>query len=118
VREHGKIVVGIGAEKANKQLRDAFDTYFVVPAARTASSKVSQSNQPASNTKTSPFDTDWLRSIFAGVSKDGETVDLQVLGRKLAAAKSDYKKGHRTLQNFLKKSGIFAVSGDKVRLTD
>jgi hypothetical protein len=48
------------------------------------------------------------------VAGDGTAADIQALGRALNKRDADYKKGYRTLQNFLSKTGYFVVKGSDV----
>jgi len=49
--------------------------------------------------------------MFREVSKDGVSADKQALGRLLAKVRPDYKKGYRTLENYLRKSLDYAFGG-------
>ncbi|HLF21460.1 MAG TPA: NYN domain-containing protein [Aestuariivirga sp.] len=116
IRENGKGIDGIGEPKATKPLQRAFDEYHIVAAepARKAPAK----KPPAAVRKAAPaaFDKARLVELFREVSKDGVSADKQALGRLLAKDKPDYKKGYRTLENYLRKSGLFDVKDGTVTL--
>ena len=111
IREFGKGVDGIGESKATKPLQLAFDNYTVVAAE--PAKKLSAKKPPAAPAvrKAAPaaFDKARLVEMFREVSKDGVSADKQALGRLLAKVRPDYKKGYRTLENYLRKSGLFDV---------
>lgn len=123
IREHGKGIDGIGEAKAKTTLRSAFDQFIVMgkspPAVRTPEAKPPVAKAPAKKAPASiaGIDKTWLLSIFDATRKSSESCDLQALGRALAAAKTDYKKGHRTLDNYLKKSGLFEIRDKHVYRT-
>jgi len=118
IRENGKGVDGIGESKATKPLQRAFDEYHVV-AVEPAKKAPARKPAPAPVRKAAALaeiDISRLVELFRGVSKDGMTADKQALGRVLAADIPHYKKGYRTLENFLRKSGRFEVKDGTVRL--
>jgi len=118
IREHGKGVDGIGESKATKPLQLAFDEYTVV--ATEPAKKAPAKKPPPAPIRKAPapaeIDKGRLVELFRGVSKDGVTAGKQALGRVLAAGSPNYKKGYRTLENFLRKSGLFEVEDGTVRL--
>ena len=118
IREYGKGIDGVGESKATKPLRLAFDEYTVV-AAESAKRAPAKKTPPAPVRKVAAaaeVDKGRLVELFRGVSKDGVTADKQALGRVLAAEIPHYKKGYRTLENYLRKSGLFDVKDGTVRL--
>lgn len=118
IREYGKGVDGIGESKATKPLQRAFDEYRVV-AAEPAKKAPARKPPPAPVRKAAApveIDKGRLVELFRGVSKDGVTADKQALGRALAADSPHYKKGYRTLENFLRKSGLFEIADGTARL--
>ncbi|NJM30957.1 MAG: hypothetical protein HC855_13425 [Rhizobiales bacterium] len=56
------------------------------------------------------------RQIYDTVANGSESAGLQSLGRAFAKDYPTYKKGYRSLQNFLRKSGLFEIAGNDVRL--
>jgi hypothetical protein len=118
IREYGKGVDGIGESKATKPLQLAFDEYTVVATepARKAPAKKPQPAPVRKAATAAEIDKGRLVELFRGVSKDGVTADKQALGRVLAADTPHYKKGYRTLENFLRKSGVFDVKDGTARL--
>lgn len=136
VRENGKAISGIGEEKATRALQSAFDDFTVVPTARTAPVREPKARAvapkppvapkaaiaekaPAKASRRGPapaIDHAWLKSVFAEISGDNGQANLQTLARALAAANPDYKRGYRTLDNYLKQSGLFEVKDRHVHL--
>jgi NYN domain-containing protein len=118
IRESGRGVDGIGESKATKPLQLAFDTYTVVAPepARKVSAKKSPPAPVRKAATAAEIDKGRLIELFRGVSKDGVTADKQALGRVLAADIPHYKKGYRTLENYLRKSGLFDVKDGTARL--
>lgn len=115
VREHGRGIDGIGKSKARPSLKSAFDNFTIVgvrevakPAPKPATKKAVSKAAPKAVAK-NKIDTLWLLSIFDDIRKSAEFCDVQALGRALAAANPNYKKGHRTLDNYLKNSGLFDI---------
>jgi len=118
IRENGKRVDGIGELKATKPLQHAFDEYHVVAAepAKKAPAKKPPAAPPIRKAALAAVDKTRLVELFREASKDGMSADKQALGRLLAKDKPDYKKGYRTLENFLRKSGLFEVKDGTARL--
>jgi uncharacterized LabA/DUF88 family protein len=138
IREHGKGIDGIGEAKARSSLKLAFDNFTLLQAKSSSkpATKITAKPVPKSESKSEPravarkvtakpivkipthaaVDAEWLKDIFHKARKDAEFADLQSLGRALAAANSGYKKGHRTLDNFLRKSGLFEIRDKNVYL--
>jgi hypothetical protein len=122
IREHGKGIDGVGESKAPKPLRSAFDTYAVFGP---VGERKAAAPKPAPAAKTSPasakrpasppdIDTAWLDSMFATAANGGATAGLQSLARLMAAKRPDYRKGYRTVENYLRKSGLFDVKDGTV----
>lgn len=120
IRENGKGVDGIGEGKSKEFLRSAFDRFVIVPAApqkKTPAAKAMPQPvkkiapiEPVKKRNTQPeIDRALLRKVFITVSKDGKSADVLALGRNLAVDYPKYKKGYRTLENFLRKSGMFEL---------
>jgi hypothetical protein len=142
VRENGKSISGIGEVKATQSLQGAFDDFIIVPAPKpmavkeprpkaTPKAMAAPAPKPAvaqkpatvkptvkaASVRAAPaIDTQWLRKVFTEVRKADGTANLQSLARALAAARPDYKKGYRTLDNYLKESGLFQVKDNHVHL--
>jgi hypothetical protein len=137
IREYGKSISGIGEEKATHALQSAFDDFTIVPVPkvvavkepkeakpRPAAVKPAAAAKPAAEKKAPAkastrgpqpaIDTAWLTEVFAKVAQGGNAANLQSLARALAAANPDYKRGYRTLENFLKKSGLFEIKDQHV----
>jgi hypothetical protein len=120
IREHGKGVHGMGEAKATERLRDAFDEFITVgeKTARSAAAKKPaaphQEEGPAA--KRPDIDTKKLQAIYGELAAGGDPVTLQLFGRTLSKQMPNYKKGHRTLENFLKKSGRFEIAEGNVHL--
>ena len=115
IREHGKGIDGIGEAKAKTSLKTSFDDFKVIgkaaairPSASTPAKKAAV-QQP-------PIDGKWLLEVFNKIRAGGNDCDLQAFGRALAKERDDYKKGHRTLDNVLKKSGLFAIDSGRAHL--
>lgn len=120
IRENGKDVDGIGEGKAKAFLKSAFNKFTTIPA--TAPKKAPAAKalpppvkriapvEPPKRRNIQPeMDKALLRKVFAAVSKDGKSADVLALGRNLAVDYPKYKKGYRTLENFLRKSGMFEL---------
>lgn len=119
IREYGKDIDGVGESKATKPFRLAFDEYHVVatePARRAPARKPPPPAPVRKAAASADIDTGRLLELFRGVSKDGTTAGKEALGRVLAADMPRYKKGYRTLENFLRKSGLFEVKDGTARL--
>ncbi len=118
IREYGKGIDGIGESKATKPLQLAFDTYTFVPA--TPERKATAAKAPPAVAKRPPtppaatIDTASLKQIYRELSAKGKTVTPQAFGIALSAKVPNYKKGHRTLDNFLRKSGAFKIENGLV----
>jgi hypothetical protein len=50
-----------------------------------------------------------LLQIYRNLSANGRAVTPRVFGTQLSAKMPNYKKGHRTLENFLRNSGVFKI---------
>lgn len=120
IRENGRGVDGIGESKSKEFLRSAFDTFSIVPAATAKKAPAPKSLpqpikkaapvEPAKRRNIQPeIDRVLLRKVFTAVSKDGKSADVLALGRNLAVDYPKYKKGYRTLENFLRKSELFEI---------
>lgn len=143
IREHGKGIYGIGETKARPSLKSAFDKFTLIAATATSKpdTKTSAKLQPKTESKPQPqpqpapkttqqnagsknskplapvsIDAAWLTKIFHETRKSAEFADLQAFGRALASARKDYKRGHRTLRNYLLKSNLFRLEGQSVYL--
>lgn len=119
IREHGKGIDGIGEAKAKASLKSAFDQFVVVskpeaPTVKPAAKKAAAPKVPAKPATRVSSDNAWIVDVFDSVRKSADNCDLQALGRALAAKNNDYKKGFRTLDNFLRKSGLFEIRDKNV----
>jgi hypothetical protein len=118
IREQGKGIDGLGESKATKPLQSAFDRFTIIPAAlpkRAPAPKPSPA--PAKKLAAIPtIDTAMLREIYRNLSANGRAVTPRVFGTELSAKMPNYKKGHRTLENFLRNSGVFKIEGGVIRL--
>jgi NYN domain len=118
IREHGKGIDGLGESKATKSLQAAFDRFTVIPAAlpkKTPPPKPPPA--PARKLAAAPvIDTAMLMEIYRNLSVNGRAVTPRVFGTELSVKKPNYKKGYRTLENFLRSSGIFKIEGGVIRL--
>jgi hypothetical protein len=122
IREHGKGIDGLGESKATKPLQSAFDRFTVIPAAapkRAPAAKPSPAPAPARKPAARPaIDTDMLMDIYRKLSANGRAVTPRVFGTELSAKLPNYKKGHRTLENFLRNSGVFKLENGVIRPLD
>ena len=59
-----------------------------------------------------------LMDIFLKLSANGKAVTPRVFGTELSVKMPNYKKGHRTLENFLRNSGVFKIENGVIRLLD
>jgi hypothetical protein len=111
VREQGKGIDGLGESKATKPLQSAFDHFTIVPAVPLKKAPSPKSFPvPARRTAaTPPIDKDMLLQIYRNLSANGRAVTPRVFGTQLSAKMPNYKKGHRTLENFLRNSGVFKI---------
>jgi hypothetical protein len=111
VREQGKGIDGLGESKATKPLQSAFDHFTIVPAVAlkkppTPKPAPVPARRPAA---TPPIDKDMLLQIYRNLSANGRAVTPRVFGTELSVKMPNYKKGHRTLENFLRNSGVFRI---------
>jgi hypothetical protein len=117
IRENGKGVDGIGEGKSKTFLRSAFDRFTIVPA--TAAKKAPSPKPapvPARKLAARPvIDTEMLMEIYRKLSVNGRAVTPRVFGTELAVKMPNYKKGHRTLENFLRNSGVFKMENGVIR---
>lgn len=118
IREHGKGIYGFGEAKAKASLKSAFDHFEAVGAAVAASKPaakkaVAQPTAPKPANQTA-VDAKWLLSVFNAVRESADNCDLQALARALAKSNKDYKKGYRTLDKYLQRSGLFEIKDKKV----
>ena len=113
IREQGKGIDGLGESKATKPLQSSFDQFTVIPAAaakRVPAPKSPSAPAPAKKLAARPaIDTAMLMDIYRKLSANGRAVTPRVFGTQLSAKMPNYKKGHRTLENFLRNSGIFKI---------
>jgi hypothetical protein len=120
IRENGKGVDGIGEGKSKTFLRSAFDRFTIVPA--TAAKKApapKPSPAPVRKLAARPaIDTEMLMDIYRKLSANGKAVTPRVFGTELAVKMPNYKKGHRTLENFLRNSGVFKLENGVIRPLD
>jgi NYN domain len=118
IREHGKGIDGLGEAKATKPLQSAFDHFSIIPAAPAKKSAAAPKPQaaPAKRpTATPPIDTDMLLQIYQKLSANGRAVTPRTFGTELSIKMPNYKKGHRTLENFLRSSGVFKIEKGVIR---
>ena len=109
IRESGKGIDGMGESKAPKSLQSAFGEFTIVPTAPARKAPHAPVKKPAA-----PATTDTatlLREIYRHLSANGKRVSPRVFGTELKANMPNYKKGHRTLENFLRNSGVFKIEG-------
>ena len=59
-----------------------------------------------------------LMDIYRKLSVNGRAVTPRVFGTELAVNMTNYKKGHRTLENFLRNSGVFKLENGVIRPVD
>lgn len=122
IREHGKGIDGLGESKATKPLQSAFDIFTIIPAAapkRASAPKPSPAPAPARKLAARPaIDRDMLMDIFLKLSANGKAVTPRVFGTELSVKMPNYKKGHRTLENFLRNSGVFKIENGVIRPFD
>jgi uncharacterized LabA/DUF88 family protein len=120
IREQGIGIDGLGESKATKPLQSAFDQFTVIPAAavkRAPASRIAPA--PARKHAARPaIDTEMLMDIYRKLSVNGRAVTPRVFGTELSAKMPNYKKGHRTLENFLRNSGIFKMENGVIRPLD
>jgi len=120
IREQGKGIDGLGESKATKPLQSAFDSFTVIPAAapkRVTAPKSSPA--PARKLAATPnIDTEMLIDIYRKLSANGRAVTPRAFGTELSIKMPNYKKGHRTLENFLRNSGVFKIEHGVIRPLD
>jgi hypothetical protein len=111
VREQGKGIDGLGESKATKPLQSAFGHFTIVPAVPLKRAPAPKpSHVPTRRTTaTPPVDKDMLLQIYRNLSVNGKAVTPRVFGTELSVKMPNYKKGHRTLENFLRNSGVFKI---------
>jgi hypothetical protein len=117
IREQGKGIDGLGESKATMPLQSAFDKFTIIPPAapkRTPAPKSSPA--PARKLAARPaIDTAMLMDIYRKLSINGRAVTPRVFGTELSVKMPNYKKGHRTLENFLRNSGVFKIENGVIR---
>lgn len=120
IRENGKDVDGIGENKAKTFLKSAFSKFTTIPAATPKKAPTAKSPPaPARKLAAAPaIDTALLMDIYRKLNANGRAVTPRVFGTELSAKMPNYKKGHRTLENFLRNSGIFKIENGVIRPTD
>jgi len=120
IREAGKGIDGLGESKATKPLQSAFDTFTIIPAAAPKRASAPRpSPAPARKSATAPaVNTAMLMDIYRKLSANGKAVTPRVYGTELSVKMPNYKKGHRTLENFLRNSGIFKIENGVIRPLD
>lgn len=111
IREQGKGIDGLGESKATKPLQSAFDRFTVIPAPAAKRAPAPRASPaPARKPAAAPaVDTAMLMEIYRKLSANGKAVTPRVFGTELSVKMPNYKKGHRTLENFLRNSGIFKI---------
>ena len=123
IREQGKGIDGLGESKATKPLQSAFDKFTIIPAAAPKRAPIPKQSptpikRPVATKKTnteSKLETPLLLQIYHELDAD-RPVTVQAFGKILAAKlPADYLKGHRSLTNYLKKSGAFEVTEGVVK---
>ncbi len=119
IREQGKGIDGLGESKATKPLQSAFDNFTIIPAAapkRAAAAKPSPAPAPPRKPAARPaIDTEMLMDIYRKLNANGRAVTPRVFGTELSVKMPNYKKGHRTLENFLRNSGVFKLEHGVIR---
>jgi hypothetical protein len=117
VREQGKGIDGLGESKATKPLQSAFDKFTIIPAAAPKRAPASRpSPAPVRKPAARPaIDTEMLMEIYRKLSTNGRAVTPRVFGTELSVKMPNYKKGHRTLENFLRNSGVFKIENGVIR---
>ena len=122
IREQGKGIDGLGESKATKPLQSAFDKFTIIPVtAPKRASVVKASPAPAPARKLAArlaIDTEMLMEIYRKLSANGKVVTPRVYGTELSVKMPNYKKGHRTLENFLRNSGVFKIENGLIRPID
>ncbi|MFN0193438.1 MAG: NYN domain-containing protein [Aestuariivirga sp.] len=125
-RERGMEAHGIGEAKATPATRKAYDVFHVLNevapkkvAPKVAPAKATPVPKPHSAVPKSglvPVPTELVLNIFQTLADGKPGVEMQAFGRVLAKEYPTYKKGYRSLNNFLRKSGLFEFDGNEVRL--
>jgi len=111
IRDHGKAVFGFGDNKGSDQLKSAFDGYQVAEAAASKSPAKPPPVTPVAAAAKIPAAE--LAAHFRACSGETRDVSIQLFGSYLAKRMpAGYRKGHGTLSNYLKKSGVFDVSSE------
>lgn len=120
IREQGKGIDGLGESKATKPLQSAFDKFTIIPAAAPKRAPAPKpSSAPAKKLASAPaIDTAMLLDIYRKLSANGKAVTPRVFGTELSVKMPNYKKGHRTLENFLRHSGLFKIENGVIRPLD
>ncbi|MDP1699731.1 MAG: NYN domain-containing protein [Aestuariivirga sp.] len=120
IRENGKDVDGIGEGKAKAFLKSAFNKFTTIPASAQKKAAVPKpSAPPARKPAAAPaVDTAMLMDIYRKLSANCKAVTPRVYGTELTLKMPNYKKGHRTLENFLRNSGIFKIENGVIRPLD
>lgn len=122
IREQGKGIDGLGESKATKPLQSAFDKFTIIPAIapkRASAAKAPPTPAPTRKISARPtVDTEMLMDIYRKLSANGRAVTPRVFGTELSAKMPNYKKGHRTLENFLRNSGVFKLENGVIRPLD
>ena len=120
VREQGKGIDGLGESKATKPLQSAFDKFTIIPAPAPKRAPAPRpAPAPARKPATTPaVDTAMLMDIYRKLSVNGKAVTPRVYGTELSVKMPNYKKGHRTLENFLRHSGVFKIENGVIRPLD
>ncbi|HUQ38510.1 MAG TPA: NYN domain-containing protein [Aestuariivirga sp.] len=120
IREQGKGIDGLGESKATKPLQSAFDKFTIIPAAAPKKAPAPRpSPSPARKLAAAPtIDTAMLMDIYRKLSVNGNAVTPRVFGTELSIKMPNYKKGHRTLENFLRNSGVFKIENGVIRPLD
>ena len=109
IRECGKGIDGIGESKATKILQSAFDKFTIIAATPIRKTPAAPVKKPAAPPAIDA--ATMLREIYRHLSANGKKVSPRVFGTELSAKMPNYKKGHRTLENFLRNSGVFKIEG-------
>ena len=126
IRENGLPVSGLGEAKTPKLLQAAFDEFITLepgdakPSAKKA--PVVPAAPKARATKSPASDVDGisrsdLLKLFAELESGQRKVHVTTMATRLKALHPAYKRGFRTAENFLKKSGLFDVASGLVSRT-
>jgi hypothetical protein len=112
IREQGKDVDGIGESKASSKLQKAFNKFTIIPATPAKKTRAAKSPpKPAAKSgREAPIDAPLLQKLYDEIATHGR-VTLRQFGGKLGTnLPRGYRKGHGTLADYLKNSGLFEVS--------